>query len=111
MRMLGVAAEQRFARWPEVPTAREQGFDVEHQLPTGFIAPRGLPPEVAAHLEAALLRMVDDPAHAVLLQRLNLAPWRRDAAAYAAHVRDLFNTMPALLREIGMLPAQGATTR
>ena len=104
MRVIAVAAEERFPRWPEVPTAREQGFDVLHALPTGFIAPRGLPPGIAAVYERAFLAMADDPEHAQLLARLNLAPWRRDARGYRAHVEELFRTMPPLLREIGMLP-------
>jgi tripartite-type tricarboxylate transporter receptor subunit TctC len=105
MRLLAVAAEERFPRWPAVPTAREAGFDVLHALPPGFIAPRGLPPDLAALFERAMLASVDDPEHAQLVQRLNLAPWRRDAAAYAAHLRDLFQTLPPLLRALGMLPA------
>ena len=102
MRVLAVAAEERFPRWPDVPTAREQGVDVVHTLPTGLIAPRGLPAYLAAGSEQAMLRAVDMPEHALLLQRLNLAPWRRDAAAYRAHVEELFRTMPALMRAVGM---------
>ena len=104
MRVLAVAAEERFPRWPQVPTAREAGFDVVHTLPTGLIAPRGLPPDLAAIFERAMLRATEEPEHTKLLQRLNLAPWRRDSTAYRAHVEELFRTMPALMRAVGMQP-------
>ena len=104
MRVLAVAAAERFPRWPGVPTARETGFDVVHTLPTGLIAPRGLPADLAALFERAMLRATEEPEHAELLRRLNLAPWRRDAAAYRAHVEELFRTMPPLMRAVGMQP-------
>jgi len=103
MRMLAVAAPERIARYPDVPTAREIGFDVIHNLPTGFIAPRGLPDAVRMRFERAILAAAADPEHDQLLTRLNLATWRRDGAQYEAHVRELFTTLPPLLREIGML--------
>lgn len=103
MRLIAVAAPERIARYSDVPTARELGFDVTHELPTGFIAPRGLPAAQREAFERAILAAADDPEHDQLLTRLNLARWRRSGAQYEAHVRELFRTLPPLLREIGML--------
>ncbi len=105
MRLLAVATPERVARYPDVPTARELGYDAQYSLPTGFIAPRGIPAALAAAYERAFLAAADDPEHAQLIQRLNLVPWKRDARAYEAHVRELYRTLPPLLRELGMLPA------
>jgi tripartite-type tricarboxylate transporter receptor subunit TctC len=46
---------------PEVPTARELGFDIVISSERGFAAPRGLPPEIAQRLAAAFRLAVDDP--------------------------------------------------
>lgn len=105
LRALAIAGDTRFPRWPDVPTAREQGFDFATDLPCGFIAPRGLSPELTMTYEAALRRVAADPDHVTLLARLNLSPWWRDAAAYEAHVAQLMRTLPPLYRELGMLPA------
>ncbi len=105
MRLLAVATPERVARYPDVPTARELGFDAQYSLPTGFIAPRGIPAALAAAYERAFLAAADDPEHAQLVRRLNLVPWKRDSRAYEAHVRELYRTLPPLLRELGMLPA------
>jgi tripartite-type tricarboxylate transporter receptor subunit TctC len=46
---------------PEVPTARELGFDIMISSERGFAAPRGLPPEIAQRLARAIRLAVDDP--------------------------------------------------
>ncbi len=105
LRALAVAADERFARWPDVPTAREQGFDVAVDLPCGFIAPRGMAPDLVQLFEAAFRKAAEDPEHAALLARLNLGPFWRDAHDYDTHVRSSLDALPAIYRAIGMLPA------
>ena len=46
---------------PEVPTARELGFDIVISSERGFAAPRGLPPDIAQRLATAIRLAVDDP--------------------------------------------------
>jgi tripartite-type tricarboxylate transporter receptor subunit TctC len=46
---------------PEVPTARELGFDIVISSERGFAAPRGLRPEIAQRLANAIRAAVDDP--------------------------------------------------
>jgi len=103
MRLLAVAAAERIPRFAGIPTAREQGLDVLHSLPTGFIAPRELPPPVRRAYEHSILQAAGGPEHDRLLARPNLTPWRRNGAEYEAHVREVFQTLPPLLSELGML--------
>jgi tripartite-type tricarboxylate transporter receptor subunit TctC len=51
----------RFPALPEVPTARELGFDIVISSERGFAAPRGLPPAIAQRLAKAINLAVDDP--------------------------------------------------
>jgi len=51
----------RFQTLPEVPTARELGFDIVISSERGFAAPRGLPPPIAQRLREAIAAAVDDP--------------------------------------------------
>ena len=51
----------RFPALPEVPTARELGFDIVISSERGFAAPRGLPPAIAQRLARAISLAVDDP--------------------------------------------------
>jgi tripartite-type tricarboxylate transporter receptor subunit TctC len=46
---------------PELPTAREQGYDIEMSSLRGMAAPKGLPPEIRERLVAAVEHAAADP--------------------------------------------------
>jgi tripartite-type tricarboxylate transporter receptor subunit TctC len=58
---LAQLAPMRATALPDVPTARELGFDIVISSERGFAAPRGLAPEIAQRLAAAIAAAVDDP--------------------------------------------------
>jgi tripartite-type tricarboxylate transporter receptor subunit TctC len=60
-RGLAQLAPMRAAALPEVPTAKELGFDIVISSERGFAALRGLAPEIAQRLAAAIAAAVDDP--------------------------------------------------
>ena len=53
LQAVGVMAERRTAEFPEVPTLREQGYDLVYSIWGGLFAPAGTPAEFLAKLEAA----------------------------------------------------------
>ncbi len=59
IRALGVMAEDRLEQFPDVPTFREQGVDAALGTWRGILFPRGVPPERAAVLQAALVRVIN----------------------------------------------------
>lgn len=62
VRVLGIFEAQRLKEFPDIPTAKEAGFDVTGNAWTGVAAPKGTPDEVVQKLEDALLRTMSDPA-------------------------------------------------
>ena len=54
MRLLGISSPTRDKNFPDVPTYKEQGFDVVEEIWRGLLVKRGTPPEVLATLNAAL---------------------------------------------------------
>lgn len=100
-RCLGAAAPERWSAMPEVPTFQEQGFDVVSGSARGFVAPPGLPEEIAAALVAAFRATLTDPAFLEEAAKLNLplrpligAEYRAAALREADAVRDLFRRRP-----------------
>jgi tripartite-type tricarboxylate transporter receptor subunit TctC len=75
LRGLGQAGPARWANMPDVPTYREQGFDVLGSAARGFIAPAGLPPEITERLLAAFTTLAADAA------------WQREAERLAMPLR------------------------
>lgn len=59
-RMIAVAAPERLASYPSVPTAREQGFDVEVSTWRGLGTSRGTPAPILARLEEAIHETMRD---------------------------------------------------
>ena len=101
LRGLGQAAAQRWANMPEVPTYREQGIDVLGSAARGFIAPPGLPPEIAERLLAAFTALVTDPGWAREAERLAMplrpvlgAAFRAQALAMEAELRAMWAQRP-----------------
>jgi tripartite-type tricarboxylate transporter receptor subunit TctC len=60
-RLLAVLAPQRQPDMPEVPTAREQGVDIELLFWWGILGPKGLPDAVVQQLDQALGTVLGTP--------------------------------------------------
>ncbi len=61
VRILGTWGATRLPAFPEVPTFREAGFDVEFYIWSALLAPAGLTPAKLAELQRAARRSVNDP--------------------------------------------------
>lgn len=61
LRALVVFAEERLAELPNVPTARELGFEVVAGSSRGYSAPAGMDPEIRAQLVDGLQRVTENP--------------------------------------------------
>lgn len=60
MRALATWGATRLAAFPDVPTLKELGYDVEYYIWTGLFAPRGIPAGVLQTLRDATRRAVQD---------------------------------------------------
>ncbi|WP_315833768.1 tripartite tricarboxylate transporter substrate binding protein [Bradyrhizobium prioriisuperbiae] len=69
VRALAVAAPQRMAEFPDVPTMKESGADVDAVLWSGILAPKGTPPEIVKKLQDEFMRIARIPD---VVERLNL---------------------------------------
>ena len=57
LRLLGIPSAKRIAGLPDVPTLKEQGFDVEAGALRSFVAPAGIPRDAAKMLEDTLAKV------------------------------------------------------
>lgn len=58
LRVIAVTSQERLPVLPDVPTAKEQGFDIDAVLWRGIAAPKGTPRDVIAKLEGAIKKVV-----------------------------------------------------
>ncbi len=72
IRCLGQASPARWSAAPDVPTFREQGFDVVIGSARGIVAPPGFPAEATRAMEAAFTAAFADPAFTEAADRISL---------------------------------------
>ncbi|MBW8904512.1 MAG: tripartite tricarboxylate transporter substrate binding protein, partial [Betaproteobacteria bacterium] len=65
---------ERHHWWPDVPTLKESGVDVEVWLWTAFFAPAKTPPAIVARLQKETARVVRLPDVAEGLAKLGVDP-------------------------------------
>jgi tripartite-type tricarboxylate transporter receptor subunit TctC len=85
-----VAAPERLAMLPNVPTAKEAGINYDMSIWAGLFAPKGVPTEVIARLADALDKALDEPKVRDTLARLGgsvPAKAERNPAAFDRFVR------------------------
>jgi len=69
IRMIGVFTEKRLAAYPNVPTVKEQGFDVTPVSFGGLLAPLGTPAPVLTKLASACADAAKDESYATTARR------------------------------------------
>lgn len=102
MRLLVTFGEQRTKRWPQVPTAKELGYNVVSTSPYGLAGPKGMDPAVVKALHDAYKKAMDDPKHIELLEQLNQAMWYRNGAEYRQWAVETYAKDKALIERLGL---------
>lgn len=84
LRAIAGMGERRWELMPDVPTFREEGFDVLMSSERGIGAPRGIPDEIAQRLEDAIAKVIATPEWAEKVRQLELAMAFLRGAAWEA---------------------------
>jgi tripartite-type tricarboxylate transporter receptor subunit TctC len=102
MRLLVTFGEQRTKRWPNVPTAKDLGYNVVSTSPYGLVGPKGMDPAVVKALHDAFRKAMDDPKHMEVMAQLNQDLWYRSGDDYAKWARDQFAKDKQLIERLGL---------
>ena len=102
LRVIAVTGPARIPVLPEVPTAKEQGFDVDLVMWRGLAAPKGTPKDVIARLENAARRVVLTPRFKELSAKLGFEPAFLPASEFGALVARDDAAIAALMSQLGL---------
>ena len=101
---IGVMAEQRTAEFPDVPTLREQGFDLVYSIWAGLYAPAATPPAFLARAEAACQQALGSPAAIEGFARLSTPITFRGQRDFAAFQQAESEKFRAVVQAAGIRP-------
>ena len=102
MRILGISMPKRSAIIPDVPTFREQGYDVLMDGWYAFVGPKGMSEAQIAYWDGAFLRTVN---HADWKKFIDSGGWEwgyKSARDTLAQMKKEYDQSKALLTELGM---------
>ena len=103
IRLLAVVGDSRLSRFPEVKTVKEQGIDLSVRKFRGLAGPKGTPPAVIAAWEAAVRKLLDDPAYKKLYTTNGLLPGFMPHAEYVRFVDEFGRDTAAFLKDSGVI--------
>lgn len=100
--LLATLTQARDPAWPNVPTAREQGFDVALDAWRGIAVPHGTPKLVIALLESSIRKTVQSQEFAAAAAKLAVRPAFLPAAEFGELIarEDVF--LARLMQQIGL---------
>ena len=100
-RMLAVSSPQRLVQYPDVPTFRESGYDIEGSAWYGLFAPAGTPQPIVDKLAAAAVDAVRQPDVRQKLEPLGLDVTGLDSAHMAKVLREDYDRWGPVIRASG----------
>jgi len=98
VRGLAVTSPQRHASWPDLPTLREAGVDMEVPVWTAFFAPAKTPPAIVARLQKEVARVVQTPEVKERFAGMGLDPVGGSSEALAKQVASDIQKWTAVAR-------------
>jgi tripartite-type tricarboxylate transporter receptor subunit TctC len=102
LRLLAALTQSRDPAWPDVPTARELGFDVALDAWRGIAVPRGTPPAAIRALEGAIQRTVESAEFKKSSENLGVRPAFLPAGEFSELIAKEDASLSRLMQLIGL---------
>jgi tripartite-type tricarboxylate transporter receptor subunit TctC len=100
LRLLATWGEKRTQDFPEVPTLKEQGFDVVVDAPNGIGAPQGLDPAIANKLRDAFRQAAASPEFIAACDKIDAPLMYLDGPDYEKYVAIVYRKETLLIDKL-----------
>lgn len=102
VRVLGVAAQKRIGSLPNVPTIKEQGYDLHVGAGRGFMSPAGIPKDAAATLESTFARVYKSAGWREYMRRNYYEETYMSGAELGRHMTEIRPGIEQFIKELGL---------
>jgi tripartite-type tricarboxylate transporter receptor subunit TctC len=103
LRPLAVTGTTRHQYFPDVPTLRELGYDVEYYLWIGIFAPKNVPASAQLALRKAIRHAVEDPSFKNAMDKIQVPIAYQDADEFRAWWDTDSERLSAVIKRIGKI--------
>jgi tripartite-type tricarboxylate transporter receptor subunit TctC len=102
LRLLAVAASERHFLYPNVPTMKELGIDLDMGNWVAFVGPKGMPEEMVATIDRAVAKALKTPEVIKAWQDMGNVMAYMDHKTFAEYLKQQDNMIRALVDSLGL---------
>ena len=99
---LGVMDDQRNSLFPDVPTCKEQGYDIPYATQRGMAVPKGIDPAIKERLQAACAAAVEDPDFVTFMNNGGYTIAYQNAEEYTAFLAQSLTDVGEAMESLGL---------
>ncbi len=102
VKVIGIMDEKRPANYPDIPTFKEQGFDITYFTWRGLALPKGVDPAIKQVLVDAFAKAEQDPEFVETAAKLNLNLAYQDPVEFGKFLKTNFEEVTATMKSLGL---------
>ena len=102
LKALGITTPERNPAIPDVPTVKEQGYDLIYGTDRGVVLPKGTPKAIIDHYATLFKKAAEDPAVIEAMEAKGTSISYMGPADYTAYFEDTFSRWKRIATEVGM---------
>lgn len=104
MRVLTILSANRVKRWPDLPTAKEQGFDINASSSYGIGGPKGMDPKIVRLLHDTFRKALNEPEFLKVVERYDTVTSYMNTEDYTRWAREQFAIEKTVVEKFGLKP-------
>ncbi|MCX5907492.1 MAG: tripartite tricarboxylate transporter substrate binding protein [Deltaproteobacteria bacterium] len=101
IRVLAIASETRNKVLPDVPTFREEGYDIVMAAIKGIAVPKETPEEVIRYLHDAFKKVIEDPEFVGLMDKLGEPITYKDSKDFEIYIQKMYKVCGEIIEALG----------
>ncbi|MDB5809037.1 MAG: hypothetical protein JWN94_1159 [Betaproteobacteria bacterium] len=102
IRVIAILGANRIKRWPQIPTTKEQGYDVNASSSYGIGGPKGMDPKVVRTLHDAFRKALDDPDFVRTMEQYDQVRSYLNTEDYTRWAREQYAVEKGVVERFGL---------
>ncbi len=102
LRLIVQTGGHRNTEFPEIPTLKDLGYDIESVALYGIIAPSGLPSQIKGKLEEAFSKAAKDPSLIQMIKNASYSPVFKNSREFGNYMKEAYEKAKSDLKELGL---------